>query len=181
MLVWRRLGNASPNTQVCHTPLLSTLMLDLFGKCGQTKAFQQVLSRNFLPPPDCDWHMAQFLAQVQCPVIINNIPKQSTQAYCHGWQRAWESTRSSASRINFGHYIASTFNPEILVVNATLANIPLCTSFTYNLWKKGVNVMIEKKCGDFNYKLYSCLKQTLMQIINGLATRSCTKQNGITY
>jgi len=36
------------------------------------------------------------------------------------------------------------------VVNATLANIPLCTGFSYERWKKGVNVMIEKTCGDFN-------------------------------
>jgi len=41
-------------TQACHTPLLSTPLLDLFGKCGQTKAFQQVLISTFLPPPDCD-------------------------------------------------------------------------------------------------------------------------------
>jgi len=56
----------------------------------------------------------------------------------------------SASGIHFRHYIAGTFNPEILVVNATLANIPLCTRFTYDQWKKRINVMIEKTCGDFN-------------------------------
>jgi len=54
------------------------------------------------------------------------------------------------SGIHFGHYIAGTFNPEILVINATLANIPLHSGFTYDRWKKGVNVMIEKMCGDFN-------------------------------
>jgi len=46
--------------------------------------------------------------------------------------------------------MAGTFNPEILVVNATLANIPLCTDFTYDCWKKGVNVMIKKSSRDFN-------------------------------
>jgi len=52
--------------------------------------------------------------------------------------------------IHFGHYVAGTFNPEILVVNMTLANLPLRTGFTYDWWKKGVNVMIEKTCGNFN-------------------------------
>jgi len=84
--------------------------------------------------------MAQFLAKVQCPVIINDVPEQSPQTYCQGWQRAWESMGLSASGIHFRHYIAGTFNPEILVVNATLANIPLCTSFTY----------IKKMCSNFN-------------------------------
>jgi len=57
---------------------------------------------------------------------------------------------SSASGIHFRHYITSTFNPEILVINAALANIPLCTRFSYERWKKGLNVMIEKTSGDFN-------------------------------
>jgi len=59
-------------------------------------------------------------------------------------------TSSSASGIHFGHYIAGTFNPEILVVNATLADIPLHTGFSYDCWKKGLNIMIEMSAGDFN-------------------------------
>jgi len=48
--------------------------------------------------------------------------------------------------------MAGTFNPEIAVINAHLANIPLRTGFSYDWWKKGINVMIEKTCGDFNVK-----------------------------
>jgi len=59
-------------------------------------------------------------------------------------------TGSSASGIHVGHYIAGMFNPEILVVNAVLANIPLCMGFTYDCWKKGLNVMIEKTADNFN-------------------------------
>jgi len=57
---------------------------------------------------------------------------------------------SSASGIHFGHYMAGTFNPEILVVNAMLVDIPLKTGFSYACWKKGLNIMIEKMVGDFN-------------------------------
>jgi len=70
--------------------------------------------------------------------------------YCQGWQRAREATGLSASGIHFGHYMVGTFNPEILVINMTLANIPLCSGFLYAQWKTGVNVMIEKTRGDFN-------------------------------
>jgi len=38
------------------------------------------------------------------------------------------------------------------MINAALANIPLCTGFSYARWKKGLNVMIEKTSGDFNIK-----------------------------
>jgi len=41
------------------------------------------------------------------------------------------------------------FNPKILVINATLTEIPLRTGFLYDRWKKGLNVMIEKSAGDF--------------------------------
>jgi len=57
---------------------------------------------------------------------------------------------ASASSIHFGHYIAGIFNPEILIINATMANISLWTGFAYERWKKGINVMIEKTNGDFN-------------------------------
>jgi len=71
-------------------------------------------------------------------------------SYCKGWQKAWEVTSSLASSIHFGHYIAGTFNPEILVINAAMADTPLCTGFLYDQWKKGLNIMIEKTIGDFN-------------------------------
>jgi len=57
---------------------------------------------------------------------------------------------SSASGIHFSHYMTGTFNLEILVVNATLAKIPLCTIFLFDHWQKGINVMIKKNWGDFN-------------------------------
>jgi len=56
--------------------------------------------------------------------------------YCQGQQKAQENTGSLASRIHFGHYMASIFNPEILLINATLTNIPLQTVFLMNNGKK---------------------------------------------
>jgi len=137
-------------TQAWQTPFLTSPLLEIFGEKGQTKAFDQVLAGTFQPPPKCNLYMAKFLAQLSRPPTITEVFPWSTQDFCWGWQRAQESTGLSASGIHFGHYIAGTFNPEILVVNATLANIPLCTGFTYDRWKKGINVMIEKTCGDFN-------------------------------
>jgi len=46
--------------------------------------------------------------------------------------------------------MASMFNPEILIFNATMADIPLCTGYTPAQWRKGLNVMIEKTPGNFN-------------------------------
>jgi len=70
--------------------------------------------------------------------------------YCSGWRKARETTSSSASGIHFGHYIAGTFNPKILIINAALTDIPLRTGFSYQSWQTGLNIMIEKTTGDFN-------------------------------
>jgi len=43
-----------------------------------------------------------------------------------------------------------TFNPEILLINAKLADIPLQTGFSPACWKKGLNVMLEKVAGNIN-------------------------------
>jgi len=105
---------------------------------------------------------------------LEEVTPQTMQAYCRSWQKACKTTRSLASGIHFGHYIARTFNPTILVVNATLANIPLCTGFTYERWKKGLNVMIKKTAGDLmskNSKSFSFLRQILMPTTNGLAVQ----------
>jgi len=54
------------------------------------------------------------------------------------------------SGIHFRDYITGTFNPEILVINATLADIPLQTGFSPDRWRKGLNVLLEKSPGNFN-------------------------------
>jgi len=137
-------------TQAKHTPFLTHPLLDLFGETGNKKSVRQVLEGSFQPPHDSDPYATQFLAAVARPPNLADIPPRSLEDYSLGWRKASKSTSSSASGIHFGHYIAGTFNPEILLVNATLANLPLLTGFTYDRWKKGLNIMIEKTTGDFN-------------------------------
>jgi len=83
------------------------------------------------------------------PQVVDCVMRTADE-YCNSWRKARETTSSSASGTHFGHYIASTFNPEIMVINAALANIPLWTGFSYQCWQTGLNIMIEKTTGDFN-------------------------------
>jgi len=110
----------------------------------------EVLEGTFTPPPGCNRYAERFLATVSHPSNVPDILPQSLTSYSQGWQKARETTSSSASSIHFGHYMAGTFNPEILVINAAMADIPLCMGFTYKRWKKGLNTMIKKTVGDFN-------------------------------
>jgi len=46
--------------------------------------------------------------------------------------------------------MAGTFNPHIVLFNATMANLPLKTGYLPSRWRQGLNVMLEKIPGNFN-------------------------------
>jgi len=81
---------------------------------------------------------------------VADCPLRSLDDYKALLHKARESTSLSPSGIHFGHYIAGTFNPDILLLNATMANIPLNTGYSPERWRKGLNVMLEKSPGNFN-------------------------------
>jgi len=46
--------------------------------------------------------------------------------------------------------MAGTFNPDILLLNATMADIPLHTGYSPAHWQKGLNVLLKKSPGNYN-------------------------------
>jgi len=50
---------------------------------------------------------------------------------------------------HFGHYKAGMYSELINSVHMALLAIPLRMGFSYNQWKKGINVMLEKSPGNF--------------------------------
>jgi len=46
--------------------------------------------------------------------------------------------------------MAGTFNPDILVFNAMMADLPMKTGYSPQRWQEGLNVMLEKTPGNFN-------------------------------
>jgi len=136
-------------TQACNTPLLLLPVYDIFGETGRAKEVTQVLEGTFTLPP-VNLYIQKFFQAVARPISVANITPQNLDSYRWEWQKVWETTGSLQSGIHFGHYIVGTFNPEILVINVTLVDIPLKAGFMYDHWKKGLNIMIEKTIGDFN-------------------------------
>jgi len=124
-------------TQAQNTPLLSLPLLEIFSKCGNQKATNQVLAGQFTLPPGCNRYTTRFLVAVSCPQNVTEVIPQSLASYSQEWNKLQEATSSLASGIHFGHYMAGMFNPEILVMNVAMEDIPLHTGFTYDRWKKG--------------------------------------------
>jgi len=53
--------------------------------------------------------------------------------------------------------MAGTFNPDILIFNVTMADIPLKTEYSPARWQEGLNIMLEKSPGNFNVENYDNL------------------------
>jgi len=131
--------------------LLVNPFLHLFGKTGSSSAhLKQVLAGNFQSPAVCNPFASLLLHHLYCPAQVVDLPPCSLKAYAASWYKAQESTSSTPSGIHFGHYIAGTFNPYILLLNATMADIPLHTGYSPIRWRKGLNVMLEKSPENFN-------------------------------
>jgi len=85
---------------------------------------------------------------------------------------------------DFGHYTAGPFNPNILVINAMMANLLLLTDYSPKGWQYGLNIMPNKTLGDFNIKklyIICYLRQILMPTTNGLVVQSCSKPKHFTF
>jgi len=46
--------------------------------------------------------------------------------------------------------MAGTFNPDIVLFNATMADLPMRMGYSPRRWREGLNVMLEKIPGNFN-------------------------------
>jgi len=106
-----------------------------------------VSSRYWMGLSPHQWHVTH-VQQTIAPFILTppicDIPLHMIDNYQWGWHKAHESTASSPSGIHFGHYIAGTFNPKILIINTKLVDIPLCTGFSLAYWWKCLNVILKK-------------------------------------
>jgi len=61
-------------TQDKHTPLLTSLLIELFGEISHQKAITQVPDGLFQSPPNCDQYAVQFLSAVSCPPPPHMFP-----------------------------------------------------------------------------------------------------------
>jgi len=126
-------------SQANVTPLLQQPILKQFGKIGTNwPAFKKALAGKLSLEAQEDPYVNKLIHALQRPPHIMDIPQRSLQEYTDGWRKAQEATSSSLSGIHFGHYMAGTFNPEILIFNATMG------------WQEGLNIMLKKSPGNFN-------------------------------
>jgi hypothetical protein len=62
----------------------------------------------------------------------------------HFWQTARERTGSSYSGLHFGHYVATSFCPDLSLLHAAKLSICVRNGVTLAQWGKGLTVLLEK-------------------------------------
>jgi len=138
--------------QANDTPLLQNPMIQWFGETGTNRpSFKQVLLAKFhheIGNP----YVEKLLQHLQKPEQVHAFTSQSLEDYTISWRKARESTSSSLSGIHFGHYMAGMFNPNIVLFNATMANLPLKTGYLPQRWREGLNLMLEKTPGNLMWR-----------------------------
>ena len=70
-----------------------------------------------------------------------------TPSFSRSWQRMDEFTSSGPSGLHFGHFMANSYDPVLAPVDAAMAHVPALSGYVPERWKKGLNVMLEKKPG----------------------------------
>ena len=75
----------------------------------------------------------------------------SCASHKQGWKKALEATASGKSEIHFGHFKAGSQHAKIAALETMMSGIPWITGYSPIRWRVGVDIMIEKKPG--NYKV----------------------------
>jgi len=136
-------------TQANDTPFLTPPLANELGllNCHATP-FDEIAVGTYQQPAGTN--PGAFLTKLKWPQEVMDCNLNLTKTiHCEGWQKAKEWTAFSLSGAHFGHYKARTFHAIISAVHTALSAIPLKIGYSYNHWKKGINVMLEKIPGDF--------------------------------
>ncbi len=130
-------------------PFLKELLRSRFEQGIESVAFQEVLNGTFICPPNTDPYVARLIASLKRHPGAYAEP-WTAKEQISGWRKVQETTASLMSQVHFGHYMAGTFNPEIALLNATMADILLQSGYSPWRWRKGLNVMLQKQVGNIN-------------------------------
>ena len=138
----------------CHC---GTFFKDI-GHLADGPVAQQILEGTYEYPPDLDLatrllfeEATATYAALSPSEIATYVTPEDFQQF---WQHARESTGTSYSGLHFGHYIAASFCPGLLLLHA--AKLTICARNNVSLarWGMGLTVLLEKILGNiFVHKL----------------------------
>ena len=139
-------------SQSTDTPPMQPSFVAEFGYTGNTPAAEAVLNGTYVPPPDCDPVLQDFLAHCKRPpgIPTDVCPRHiTTTEHSNGWKKAHEHTQAGRSGLTFAMFKANALNPDLAAVDASFQNIGYASGFAFDRWKTGINCMLLKKTNNY--------------------------------
>lgn len=133
--------------QAATTPFLQIPLIHDVGPLGTTDASRSILDGNYHPAVDVDeWaaRLIPFLTQVVPTTQLRDI---TIQEHIAGWKKVNERTSAGPSGITIPHMKAHGKSEYLATIDTIMANLPYRHGFSPSRWRKGLDVMIEKKPG----------------------------------
>ena len=139
-------------TQTKGTPMTISPLIDDFGLLGTGSAADELLRGTYNFPEGIDKSVKSVLDNMKCPETIK-LTKQPIPITCNehksGWNKVKERTSSSPSGLHVGHWKCASADENLNWLNTSMANIPFLSGYSPRRWQNGINVMLEKKKGNF--------------------------------
>ena len=140
--------NRSKYNQNGKCPLFAKKLMEDLGLLGDGPEIEKVLDGTYEPPPDTPWATRRWLQQMSIPDHqVQQEISTSLHDYRHGWKLAKE--RTASGELHMGHFKAGASHKRLGWFNFIMAVLPYSSGYVPQRWRKGTDVMILKKEGNF--------------------------------
>jgi hypothetical protein len=136
--------------QAKHTPFCSSL-LDEIGPLGISGHAQDILEGSYKLPETCDPWAAKLIPHLTYAFPPIRFPMDhSEEDHITGWNKVRERTSSGISGLTIPQMKAHLLDKYNVQVDTIFARLPYKWGFSPNRWRKGIDIMLEKKKGVYN-------------------------------
>jgi hypothetical protein len=139
--------NQAKNTPFCESPLLEAV-----GALGISGEAQDILDGTYQPPENCDPWAAKLIPHLQYAFPYKKFPlEHSMTQHKAGWKKVRERTSAGISGLTIPQMKAHLQNEYNTLTDTIFARLPYHHGFSPARWRKGINVMLEKKKGVYSH------------------------------
>jgi hypothetical protein len=140
--------------QAAHTPFSSPPLLNLLGPLAVSPVAVEILNGTFVCPTSLDYWTTMLIPYLKFvpdyQAIRRDFVRHLTPSdHRKGWQKMKEQTSPGYSTLSFAQFKAASLSDQLCAIDTILADIPYANGISPSRWKKGVDVMLQKKEGVF--------------------------------
>jgi hypothetical protein len=137
--------------QAIKTPFCASPLLDAVGPLGISEEAQHILDGTYHIPENCDPWAAKLIPHLSYAFPHKDFPmNHSLHDHKAGWQKVRERTSAGISGLTIPQMKAHLQDEYNTNVDIIFARIPYQNGFSPARWRKGIDVMLEKKKGVSN-------------------------------